>query len=96
MGINRAGGVLGDLNTAMEFGPEVERPTYIGLARTVTGPVLFLAPLVGGAILQLTSYPVMLGISLVFAVAGLVILRFRVVEPRGLPTTTSLPNGSQK
>lgn len=96
MGINRAGDVLGDINIALEFGPEVERPTYIGLARTVTGPALFLAPLVGGAILQLTSYPVMLGVSLVFAVAGLVILRFRVVEPRGLPTTTSLLNGSQK
>ena len=95
IGINRAGGILGDFSIAMEFGPEAERPTYIGLARTVTGPVLFLAPLLGGAILQLTSYTVMLGFSLVFAVAGLGILRFRVVEPRDLPTTT-LPNGSQK
>ena len=95
MGINRAGGVLGDLSIAMEFGPEVERPTYIGLARTVTGPVLFLAPLVGGVILQMTSYPVMLGISLAFAVAGLGILRFRVVEPRYLPTATSSPNEAQ-
>ena len=94
IGINRAGGMLGDFSIAMEFGPEVERPTYIGLARTVTGPVLFLAPLLGGAILQLTSYTVMLGVSLVFAVAGLGILRFRVVEPRDLPITT-LPNGSQ-
>jgi len=95
MGFSSAGGVLGDLNIAMEFGPEVERPTYIGLARTVTGPILFLAPLLGGAILQWMSYPIMLGFSLFFSVAGLGILRFRVVEPRNLSTAASSPHGSQ-
>ncbi len=95
MGFSSAGGVLGDLSIAMEFGPEVERPTYIGLARTVTGPILFLAPLVGGAILQWTNYPIMLGFSLFFSVAGLGILRFRVAEPRHLSTATASHHGSQ-
>lgn len=82
MGFGSAGGVLGDLNIAMEFGPDAERPTYIGLARTVTGPALFVAPLLGGAILEWGSFPNLFAISLAFAAGGLALLWTRVVEPR--------------
>jgi MFS family permease len=82
MGFGSAGGVVGDLNIAMEFGPESERPTYVGLARTVTGPALLLAPLAAGVILEAADYPTMFGVSLVFAVSGLALLWLRVVEPR--------------
>jgi len=84
MGFGSAGGLIGDLNIAMEFGPEVERPTYIGLARTVPGPVLFMAPLAAGMILEVADYPTMFGVSLVFAASGLALLWLRVVEPRRL------------
>lgn len=81
-GFANAGGVLSDLNIAMEFGPEAERPTYIGLARTITGPALFIAPLLGGGLAQAWGYPAMFATSLLFALAGLALLRWQVREPR--------------
>jgi MFS family permease len=82
MGFSSAAGVLSDLNIAMEFGPEAERPTYIGLARTFTGPALLVAPLLGGWIAQTWSYPVLFVTSAVFVVGGLALLALRVQEPR--------------
>lgn len=81
-GFASAGGVLADLNIAMEFGPEAERPTYIGLTRTITGPALFIAPLLGGSLAQAWGYPMMFAVSLAFALAGLVLLHWQVREPR--------------
>jgi MFS family permease len=81
-GFANAGGVLSDLNIAMEFGPEAERPTYIGLTRTLTGPALFIAPLLGGGLAQAWGYPAMFATSLLFALAGLALLRWQVREPR--------------
>ncbi len=89
MGFSSAGGMIGDLNLAMEFGPEHERPTYIGLARTVTGPITLLAPVLGGALAQWASYPLMFGTSLAFAAAGLGMLWLRVVDPRNVPAPVS-------
>lgn len=82
MGFSSSGGVLSDLNIAMEFGTEAERPTYIGLARTATGPALLIAPIVGGWIAQTFSYPALFVTALVFVVLGLVMLAARVQEPR--------------
>jgi len=66
----------------MEFGPEAERPTYIGLARTATGPALLVAPLLGGWIAQTWSYPALFVTSAAFVVGGLALLTLRVREPR--------------
>ena len=93
MGFSSAGGVLGDLSIAMEFGPEAERPTYIGLTRTITGPAAFIAPLAGGAIANYASYPVMFGVSFGFAIAGLGALWLRVTEPRHAATSNTFPSG---
>ena len=82
MGFSNAAGTLSDLNLAMEFGPEAERPTYVGLTRTVTGPALLIAPLVGGWLAQTFNYPVLFALSLALAVAGGVMLAGWVAEPR--------------
>jgi MFS family permease len=82
MGFASSGGVIADLNIAMEFGPEIERPTYIGLTRTITGPALLIAPLLGGWIAQTWSYPVLFGVSLGLAVGGLLLLAWGVKDPR--------------
>ncbi len=95
MGFGSAGGLVGDLNIAMEFGPDSERPTYIGLARTITGPALFLAPLLAGAILEWASYRTMFAVSLVLASAGLAMLWIRVVEPRSRSQTSGPPEAIQ-
>jgi len=92
MGFGRAGTLVADLAIAMEFGPEPERPTYIGLARTATGPAVFLAPIAGGAIVAWAGYPAMFVVALGLSAAGLCLLWFRVVEPRHLPRS-GLPLG---
>jgi len=85
MGFGRAGTLVADLAIAMEFGPEPERPTYVGLARTATSPAVFLAPIAGGAIIAWVGYPAMFVVALGLSAAGLCVSRFRVVEPRHLP-----------
>ncbi len=85
MGFGSAGSVIADLNIAMEFGPEAERPTYIGLTRTITGPALLIAPLLGGWIAQEWSYPTLFGVSLSLAAAGLGLLAWGVKDPRHMP-----------
>ncbi len=82
VGAANAGFILSDLSIAMEFGPEAQRPTYIGLARTLSAPFLFVAPLVGGAVAQVWGYPWMFGLALVLTLTSLVMLRSWVVEPR--------------
>ena len=82
MGFGSAGSVIADLNITMEFGPEAERPTYIGLMRTITGPALLIAPLLGGWIAQAWSYPTLFGVSLSLAATGLALLAWGVKDPR--------------
>jgi MFS family permease len=40
--------VIGGLIIGMELGPDDERPIYIGLARTIPGFVILVAPIIGG------------------------------------------------
>lgn len=82
VGAANAGFIVSDLSIAMEFGPEAQRPTYIGLARTLSAPLLFVAPLAGGAVAQVLGYPWMFGLALALTLASLVMLRLRVIEPR--------------
>jgi len=82
VGAANAGFVLSDLSIAMEFGPEAQRPTYIGLSRTLSAPFLFIAPLVGGAVAQFWGYPWLFALALALTLASLVMLRLRVIEPR--------------
>jgi len=84
MSIASTGNMVGDFNIAMEFGPESERPTYIGLARTLTGPILLLAPIAAGLIVKGWGYTAMFNVSLVFVIAGFVLLTLNVEDPRKL------------
>lgn len=82
VGISNGTAIVADLNIVMEFGRAAERPMYIGLARTIMGPALLVAPMIGGWIAQVGGYPLMFAVSLAFAVAGLLLLWFGVTEPR--------------
>lgn len=82
MGLSSSAGTLSDLNLAMEFGPEAERPTYVGLARTISGPALLIAPVFGGLLAQTWGYPALLATSFGFAFAGGLWLALGVREPR--------------
>ena len=50
--------LLGFLQYIMEIAPAVERTAYTGLANTIGGVTVF-ASLIGGVLLQATSYPVL-------------------------------------
>lgn len=81
-GLSSGSAIMADFNIAMEFGSQEDRPAYIGLTRTLTGPLLLAAPLLGGWLVLLTGYPVMFFISIITAGIGLLILWLRVSEPR--------------
>lgn len=72
--------ILGFLNFVLEMAPSEERPTYIGLANTISG-LLLLPPLLGGWLLRATSYPVLFAVTAV-GVAISLALSSRLVEPR--------------
>jgi MFS family permease len=77
-----SGEYLADQNIAMEFGKVEERPTYIGMSKTLTGPVLLASPLIGGGIVKLWGYQAMFLTSLIISMIAFVIIKFFVAEPR--------------
>lgn len=77
-----SGEYLADQNIAMEFGDEENRPTYIGMSKTLTGPVILAAPLIGGLIINSFGYKSMFITSLVISVISFVLIKFFVKEPR--------------
>ncbi|MFH2040218.1 MAG: MFS transporter [Chloroflexota bacterium] len=81
---SHAGEFIADQNIAMEFGSENDRPTYIGMSKTLTGPFLLIAPVIGGALVNLWGYQSMFLISLVISIIAYGTIRFLVVEPRFL------------
>jgi MFS family permease len=74
LGIVSSSGMLGWMNYFLELAPPGHRPTYMGLSNTLGG-LLVLAPVLGGWLLQITSYPVLFAASVVgpvlaFAIAA--------------------------
>ena len=74
MGFSSAGSILGDIVLVMELGDDARRPTYLGLARTLPGVFLLIAPLFAGWVVSLSGYPLMLGLTIVFTALGLLML----------------------
>lgn len=56
MGMANSSIMLGWMNYVLEIAPPGQRPTYTGLANTLTG-LLIPVPILGGWLLQATSYP---------------------------------------
>ncbi|MBC8506898.1 MAG: MFS transporter [Anaerolineales bacterium] len=77
-----SGEYIADQNIAMEFGEEGERPTYIGMSKTLTGPILLIAPIIAGGLIKLWGYPIMFLTALIISMIAFVIIRFFVTEPR--------------
>ena len=79
-----SGEFIADQNIAMEFGNEIERPTYIGMSKTLTGPFLLLAPIFGGGLVKIWGYQSMFFAAMIFSIIAFVIIKFLVDEPRKL------------
>jgi len=81
MGANLSGYMQGFTNFVLEIAPADERPAYVGLYNTLGGTLIMLVPLLGGWLLQSTSYPILFGGAAV-GVATSMVLSFRLAEPR--------------
>jgi MFS family permease len=77
-----SGEYIADQNIAMEFGKEADRPTYIGMSKTLIGPFLLVSPIIGGGIVKLWGYQSMFITALMISVIAFVIIKFFVEEPR--------------
>ena len=73
---------VANYNIAMEFGTEPDRPTYIGMSKTLTGPFLLFAPLIGGGLVKVWGYQTMFLTALILSVVAFGIIKFLVDEPR--------------
>jgi MFS family permease len=70
LGSTNAGLGLGATNYLLEFAPEGDRPIYIGFLHTLVGPTVFLS-VIGGLILQLTSFTSLYILVLLTTVLGI-------------------------
>ena len=80
--LRQQGEYIADQNIAMEFGTEVQRPIYIGMSKTLTGPFLLLAPIIGGGLVKLWGYQAMFLTALMISLISFLIIKFFVKEPR--------------
>ncbi|MCJ7723891.1 MAG: hypothetical protein MUP03_07140, partial [Anaerolineales bacterium] len=53
-----------------------------GMTNTIIGPVMVLAPLLGGVLIDLFSYRFLFWICLIIAVIGFLVTMITVEEPR--------------
>jgi len=77
-----SGEFIADQNIAMEFSSEDDRPTYIGMSKTLTGPFLLFAPIFGGGLVKLWGYQSLFLVALIFSLFAFGIIKYFVVEPR--------------
>ena len=64
--------VLGYLAYVMEIAPPSQRSAYLGLTNTLGG-IPILLPVVGGALLEATSYPLLFAVAATGTVGGLIL-----------------------
>ena len=77
-----SGDYLADQNIAMEFGDESDRPTYIGISKTLTGPFLLVGPVIAGWLVSILGYQSMFVLALIFSALAFITIKIFVMEPR--------------
>jgi MFS family permease len=80
-GVSNGGILVSGIMVVLEFSPPQRRPTYAGLANTLTGVVSAAAPLLG-TLMAGIDYGLLFAMSTVVALVGVVLMRYRVQEPR--------------
>jgi hypothetical protein len=70
LGIVNSTWIVGFANYTLELAPDGLHGAYIGVGNTILG-VLAVAPIVGGWLLEVTSYPILYGMTTAGALAGL-------------------------
>ena len=81
-----AGSSISGFAIVYEFTSAENRPTYIGLSSTIPGIATVIAPLIGGWLAGVLSYPAMFILSAGIGALSWGLLRFAVREPRQAQT----------
>jgi len=79
------------LAITLEFGPESQRPTYVGLANTLIAPAAALSPLVGGWLADQWGYPATFAASAFLGLIALGVLHFFVRSPEREHSASTTP-----
>ena len=77
-----AGTFISGISIVYEFTDAENRPTYIGLANTIPGIIVSVAPLIGGWLAGVMNYQAVFIFSTIVGAISWVILHFAVREPR--------------
>lgn len=72
LGMGEGAAILGYYNYVLDIAPTGQRPDYIGLTNTLAGPLL-VVPLLGGWILERSSYSTVFGLAAVVVFCGALI-----------------------
>lgn len=72
------------LTLTVEFGTETERPYYIGLANTLIAPATLIAPVIGGALVDLVGFHATFIVALSAALLGVLVALVVLRDPRTL------------
>jgi MFS family permease len=91
-GAVEGGTFISGISIVYEFTGEENRPTYIGLANTIPGIMVTIAPLIGGWLAGAMSYRAMFILSAIIGAVSWVLLRFAVSEPRKMNSQTLVIN----
>ena len=82
-GIHQAAIHVSSLNVLLEFAPSAdERPTYVGLGTTTLAPVVFVAPLLAGVMVDAWGFASIFVTATVASALALGLLVARVRDPR--------------
>jgi len=93
-GLNSAGMVLGDSLLVMELGEEKLRPTYLGMARSLTGIFVLLSPILAGWLVESFNYRVMFAISCVLSLIAAPVMNQVHDVPRTKPKPANVESES--
>jgi MFS family permease len=80
------------MSITLEFGTEVDRSVYIGLANTLIAPGALIAPLLGGWIADQAGYSTTFMVSAVCGVITFFIILLFFKDPRHLTPAGSMPH----
>ena len=81
------------LTMTVEFGDEMDRPYYIGLANTLIAPATLFAPIVGGALVDAVSFSTMFTVALIATLLTAFVLLVILYDPRALRTPQATAPG---
>jgi len=82
LGITLGGVLIADTNMVLEISPREQTPTYVGLMNTMVGPVMGLAPIVGGLLASRWGYSSVFIVAMAAQALGWVGMSILVKDPR--------------